>query len=297
MPLLPAAHRAPIVVGAAAWLAALAVAVATRGPGTAGAYAGVAVGALALAALVLRRTEPPPPVATPARGRLAVELAWILAIVVATGWEGMFFHRVAPPPELPGWSTLRWFASRQCAALGLDSAYAVFNPLAYAVLPLLVVLPLTGTRHLGLGRGHRALPIAALACAVPVAVLGVCVLALPGDGGVAAAAALALASILSNTLQNGPFEEFLFRGLLQTRLSLWLGDAWGLLLASLGFGLWHLGLNTGGDPDAWLPALANCVLLQAPIGALLGFLYLRTRNLLAPSLLHVAINVAGQLAG
>lgn len=297
MPTLSAALRAPAVAAATVWLGALAVAAATRGPGAAGAYAGVAMGTLALAALVRRRTEPPPPVAAPARGRLAVELAWILVVVVATAWEGMFFHRITPPPDLPGWSALRWFASRQCAALGLDSVYAVFNPLAYAVLPLLVVLPLTGARHLGIGRGHRALAIAALVCALPVAAIAVRVLAFPGDGGVAAAAGLALASILSNTLQNGPFEEFLFRGLLQTRLSLWLGDGWGLLLASLVFGLWHFGLNTGGDADAWLPALATCVLLQAPIGALLGFVYLRTRNLLAPSLLHVAINVAGQLAG
>ncbi|MBP2017814.1 membrane protease YdiL (CAAX protease family) [Symbiobacterium terraclitae] len=92
-------------------------------------------------------------------------------------------------------------------------------------------------------------------------------------------------------LQNGFSEEFLFRGALQTRLSQLLGDGWGLVLASLVFGIVHLGLNTkslGGD---YLAGLAASVVFQATSGLLFGLTFMRTRSLIAPTEVHIVRNM------
>lgn len=261
----------------------------------AAAMGGVMAGVALLAVAVRRATEPPPALSAAApRGRLWLEVAWLVAVLAASAWEGLHFHGMASPPDLPGWSELRWLSADWSRQLGLgDAPYRVFNPIVYGALPLLVVLPSTGGRHLGCGPGHRALRVAAIVAALPLLVVVGKLLA----GDVAERAALLGQSILGNTLQNGPFEEFLFRGLLQTRLVLLLGVPWGLLLSSLAFGVWHLGLDlamAGGG--GVLPALALGVALQGSIGLLLGYVFHRTRNLLAPSLAHVAINVAGEMA-
>jgi membrane protease YdiL (CAAX protease family) len=57
------------------------------------------------------------------------------------------------------------------------------------------------------------------------------------------------------------------------------------------FGVWHLGLgytNTG--HTGLLPAIAVTILQQSLIGLALGTLFERTRNLLVPSVVHIAVN-------
>jgi membrane protease YdiL (CAAX protease family) len=44
---------------------------------------------------------------------------------------------------------------------------------------------------------------------------------------------------IQNNLRNGFFEEFLFRGALMSRLNLLFGRSWGVVLATLIFGLFH----------------------------------------------------------
>lgn len=98
---------------------------------------------------------------------------------------------------------------------------------------------------------------------------------------------------MSNTLQNGFFEEFLIRGVLQTRLRLLIAPDVALASQALLFGVWHLGLGftvTGGDPVA---AVAYTVVHQAVLGVALGVLFARTRDLVAPSAVHVLLNSIG----
>lgn len=101
-----------------------------------------------------------------------------------------------------------------------------------------------------------------------------------------------IAVFIRNAFQNGPVEEFLFRGALQSRLSLLFGSGWGLVLSSLAFGVWHIGANarleTGGD---LLNAACAGVASQAPFGLAFGLIFQRTQNLLAGSVLHMLIDL------
>jgi membrane protease YdiL (CAAX protease family) len=97
-------------------------------------------------------------------------------------------------------------------------------------------------------------------------------------------------------LTAGFTEELFFRGFLQTRLEDLAGSrTWGLVLASLCFGVYHLPyayLNpnwpSAGDwGAAWGAALGQGV----PGGLILGAVYLASgRNLLAPAVVHALIN-------
>jgi membrane protease YdiL (CAAX protease family) len=68
-------------------------------------------------------------------------------------------------------------------------------------------------------------------------------------------------------------EEMLFRGVLQPVLGRWLGQAGGLLAASLLFGLLH-------------PITLTYIVLAAALGLYLGWLALATGNLLVPIVAH-----------
>jgi len=89
-------------------------------------------------------------------------------------------------------------------------------------------------------------------------------------------------------------EEILFRGYLQTRLIAWLGKWQGWLLASAVMAVVHFPqriLIGGMDPgDAFLNA---CGLI--PVSLLFGFIMLKTRNVLAPGLLHTFTNWISEL--
>ncbi len=97
-------------------------------------------------------------------------------------------------------------------------------------------------------------------------------------------------------LTAGFTEEFFFRGFLQTRLEGLTGSRlWGLLAASLCFGVYHLPyayLNpnwpSAGDwGAAWVAALGQGV----PGGLILGGVYLASRrNVLACAVVHALIN-------
>ena len=97
-------------------------------------------------------------------------------------------------------------------------------------------------------------------------------------------------TLFSNTFQNGFFEEFLFRGALQSRLTRLLGSSWGLVISSLVFGAIHFGMNLRGANGDVAGAIAICVLVQAPLGLALGLMFHRTKSLLACSVVHVVIN-------
>lgn len=93
-----------------------------------------------------------------------------------------------------------------------------------------------------------------------------------------------------------PFQEFFFRGWLQTRFENRLGNWWGLLLANACFTLWHYCAPFVG---------ATPVPLETPIGALSTFgaglvyayVFQRTRNITAPWLAHVIAGITFIVVG
>ena len=89
-------------------------------------------------------------------------------------------------------------------------------------------------------------------------------------------------------------EEFLFRGLVQTRLeALVKNPAWGLYLAALVFGASHLPINLANAPATnWLSAFESAFTFQMSVGFALGYAFQRVRNVIPLSVIHTLINAA-----
>lgn len=89
----------------------------------------------------------------------------------------------------------------------------------------------------------------------------------------------------------GVAEEFFYRGYMQTRMCYWLGNSKGLLFTSLLFGLGHVisKLAQSGF-SAFLPA--SLLGIQAFAGGLLlGYIYLRAKNIWPSTFIHVSMNL------
>jgi membrane protease YdiL (CAAX protease family) len=84
-------------------------------------------------------------------------------------------------------------------------------------------------------------------------------------------------------------EEFAYRGYLQTRLVDWLGQSPGWILASVLMAMAHVGHRVVVLGMTGTEALASSAAL-IPISLFLGFVMLRTRSIVAPGILHTAIN-------
>ena len=80
-------------------------------------------------------------------------------------------------------------------------------------------------------------------------------------------------------------EELMFRGFLQLRCSIWLGEIKGLILASTIMALAHLPQRIFAVGLGPLQALLSAMSL-IPFSLLMGFFMLRTRNILGPAILH-----------
>jgi membrane protease YdiL (CAAX protease family) len=99
-------------------------------------------------------------------------------------------------------------------------------------------------------------------------------------------------------------EEFLFRALLQSRLSAWLrSPVAAIAIAALLFALAHwpgLYLRGGPDVDGWstdpLQVAAFTIATLSPIAVMMGVLWERTRSLLLVALVHGAIDALPNVA-
>ena len=272
---------------AAAWLASalvLVVSGADFDPFIVAAY-------LLLSLLTVAITTPAPfaPAASAERPRLWLQLGLTLLFVALTAWQGLAFHRVvAPDASLPLWSPLVAWLQRLGDQWFGNSNY-VANPVTYVGIPLLALL-LAGARlsTLGFARGTYVGRVLLLWCVLPLVYFAYVLLS-----GQLTPLRL-LGRFVSNFMNNGFFEEFLFRGALQTRLRRLSTPGWALVAQALVFGAWHLGLgytNTG--HSGFLPALASVIFHQAVVGLAFGVIFERTRNLLAPSIVHVVVNSMG----
>lgn len=241
-----------------------------------------------LAWFTIRATEPVPPEnpETPKqKSMLWIQLGVIALVILLTGlsfldiplWTGMvdwFFQlgeRILP---------VEWFGG---------PGNSIANPVQYFLIPFILLL-LLGARpaELGFGRGNKVWKVCLIWLAIPV--LTWIVLLVTGM----LPAQVLVRRIIGNTFQNGFFEEFLFRGALQTRLRFLLSLPWTLTIQALVFGLWHLRANTQMMDGNLLAGLAFCIISQSVSGFIFGFVYHRTRNLIAPSVAHVVMNAFGQ---
>ena len=222
---------------------------------------------------------------------LWLQVALVGIVIALTAQRGMVFHGVIPPEfnHIPLWSpfvqSLEEVGKRLGQAGYLSNPNCLVNPLLMFVVPLPLLLLLGARwRSLGFERGWRTWRIVVL---WSIGYVGYWLLNLiTGAWSVGRLGH----TLLSKTMQNGFFEEFLFRGVLQTRLSRLISPSWALVVSSLGFGLWHIGVNAkyfGGD---LLAGAALSILSQGSMGLAFGVIFLRTRNLLACSVIHVVVN-------
>ncbi len=241
-----------------------------------------------LTARVTRPLPPEPEVARPPSGRLWAQFGVLAVVILITGlsagnvplWSDMVDAlRNAGEAVLPA----EWFGG---------PGNAVANPVQYFVIPLVLLLAL-GARpgELGLGRGHRVWRASLVWLLLPGLLL-----LWPAAAGALTGPAF-VRRVIGNFFQNGFFEEFLFRGALQTRLRYVLSTPWTLAVQALVFGLWHIRSNTLAFDGNIAAGLAWCLVSQGVLGLAFGFVFHRTRNLVAPTVAHVMMNVMGQSFG
>lgn len=247
---------------------------------------------LALMAWLTTRLTHPQPAAKSAadvsKTTLGAQLSVILVMLILTGLIGF---------SIPLWSNLvNWFynlgESFLPAAWFGGPGNAVANPVQYFLIPFGLLLLLGAQpNELGFGKGHKVWQVCLLWLALPLVIWV----------GLLATGSLApqtfVRRLIGNSLQNGFFEEFLFRGALYTRLRLLLSWPWAIVIQALLFGLWHLQVNTQAMDGNILAGLALCMVSQTVSGLVYGIVFQRTRNLAAPSVVHVVMNVLGQSFG
>jgi len=89
-------------------------------------------------------------------------------------------------------------------------------------------------------------------------------------------------------------EELLFRGFLQIRCSAWLGEIKGLFAASALMAFAHLPQRIFVVGQSPAQAVLSATLL-VPISLLMGFLMLRTQNVLGPAVFHTMLDLTNIL--
>ena len=234
---------------------------------------------LALATIVF--TDDPASVPTADSSMTMKRLVVALAIVGALALLAWYIASGGRRTGMMAALTLNWQASNPWLA---RSWAVVRTALLFVALPLAAMMVLKVAPHdLGLQPGHRSWRFLAL-WSVPVLVLW----------GVRVASGLLwparlVSQLWALTRQRGFFEEFLFRGMLQSRLAPY-GGGMSLAVQALVFAGWHAGVSLAAAPEAKLVACAVSVFVVLPIGVALGVVFVRTRNLLAPSILNVLAN-------
>ena len=258
--------------------------------------AGAAAGSGVLAAITIAMTARAPAPSWTAepisrdRTRLALQVVLLLMLSLLIvewllDWKRLLPHVLT---AVPAWTWFYDHLGRAEFHLALPPGFLT-TPVIYGVLPLVLTLALGARpRELGLGRGYRAWRVTAVWCALPAVVI---LVQLATGRSVVAL----LRRLLTVAMTSGPWEEFLYRGALLTRVAgLW-GAGWGIVLSSLMFGLLHVATNVNdlGLGTDLLTGAAAGVVMQGT-GAI-GFAVAtqRTGNLLATSVTHVVFNSIG----
>lgn len=100
-----------------------------------------------------------------------------------------------------------------------------------------------------------------------------------------------LVEFIEQVVYIGFMEELYYRGYLLRRMCDWLGDSRGLLVASILFGLGHI-ISRLAQRGFVILGPASLVGLQTFLGGLLlGFIYLRARNIWPGAIFHVSMNL------
>jgi len=162
-------------------------------------------------------------------------------------------------------------------------------PLLYFVVPMALLLLLgVRFREVGFGRGYRSWAMILLFSFLPLVLIVLKLVS--GEKGLL----ILLFLIIQNSLRNGFFEEFLFRGPLLSRLNLLFGKSWGVMLATLIFGLFHIPAYTASFRGDLLVGIGYSLVNPVVFGLCYAIIVLRTRTLFASSVIHALHDTLGQ---
>jgi len=244
---------------------------------------------------------------------LGTALLSVIALAVTRGRVPRSLDVIRPRAEL--WLPLVWYGivvllAAFTNAVGFELVNQFTNWFFLVIVPFALLI-LTRRQRLGLKATLHSVGITraglkeAVNLAVIVGLLCIPVLYVVGNQQRAAVQMVLhnplqailplLVSFVLALLTAGFVEEFFFRGVLQSRLAICVGsEVHGLLAASLLFGLFHLPMYffSPFEPthSSFIWSLASVITEQAVIGVLLGVLWLRTHNLVAPILVHAFID-------
>ncbi len=208
---------------------------------------------------------------------LVLVAAWILLLIAVVVW---FTGRAPVSSSVP---------SRPHYDLGrlLNQAivYLIF------VGPALLFMRFQREPWASAGVSRRNLPGALLVGGVLAAV------SIATSGGIQALLALDADQLwaLPTFAVVGFGEEFLFRGYLQTRLIAWLGQWSGWLLSSFIMAMMHVGQRVAIQGLSSPEAIVSSALL-IPISLFMGYVMIRTGNIVAPGICHMFADWVGVLS-
>lgn len=243
--------------------------------------------------MITRRITPDPSEEVemrPSMWRLGAQFSLILTVIGLTGYGSLRWLGDGELGWIPMWSPLMqsigsWGSRFLTVEMVGDPVLSVVNPVRYALIPLVGLLLLgVAPRYLGIRAGQSTWWVVLLWCGIGLVLWAVQLFS----------GQITLNTIrrvlTANLLQNGFAEEFLFRGALQTRLNLVLATPWVVVIQALIFAVWHLGAGARlMDSDILLGVAANIVAI-GPYGLAYGYIFHRTRNLMACSLIHAGLN-------
>ena len=223
-----------------------------------------------------------------------LQRAIVLVFVALTGYGGFIFNvRPGQPVNIPLWSpVVNWFGQLGGQYLNdvVDHSptLATSNLARYVLIPLVFLLLSDARfRSLGFAKGYRVWQVTLFWISIPLILFITQIFS-----GVTTLTSLAK-MFLGNLLRNGFSEEFLFRGALQSRLQALVSSDWALVIQALLFGVWHLGLDTQTMVRDILQGFALGIASHSILGLGVGIIFQPTRNLVAPSIVHVANNMFG----
>jgi membrane protease YdiL (CAAX protease family) len=229
---------------------------------------GVAIVYLLSKALKLR--PKPIAIAAPRKEMPLVFLVIVAAFAVMSVLSG-FLLDVLPPTDV------------------IDVLWVVFI-YALLLLPLVIAMRRTGQAFgsIGISRkdSWRTFALGLILSAVSTMLMG---FTAPSYGGSFIGFSPTLAYGLVIFAINGSSEEIVFRGYIQTRLIAYSGTLKGLMVTSLVFALWHFPISYYASSGAVLESLANA-LLRWPLGLLLGYIMLKSQNIIPSSIYHALWN-------
>ena len=240
--------------------------------------------------LALTPASPARDPGTTARWRLYTQTSVLVVLFALVGLTVMSMNHIGPPQVArmaildAVFSSLKtnWHFS------SVPLSYTLADPVVGVVVPLVLLVALGARRReLGLQRGYHSGRVV-LAWALPL-VVGIAI-------GLVQEPSLVVRTVIRfgrNFFENGFTEEFGFRGGLQSRLERIAGPGWGLVLASLLFGVWHVGVNAPEVGRSIPLGLCVGVVDQSTIGLGLGVVFLRTRSLVAGTVVHMLFDTVG----